>query len=180
MGSRSVCWQRLSDNLLKLEHHAGLKKTTRWSVKTRHSKYSFALSNSPEVARVTFSDSDSTHVTKILNLDPVRKFFKFENPTPVQTPATIDPPMVAGVRNFEMYACFHLKEWPRRLLLLHKLKSASRSGSVFSQTFDTGSERKTQNPAAVDSSTPDPWPPLVLTQQSEPNLNDEDYSHKTA
>jgi len=40
-----------------------------------------------------------------------------------------------------------------------------RSGSSFSQFFDSGSrsgsERKTQNPAAVDSGSPDPVPPLV-------------------
>jgi len=29
---------RLSDNLLKLEHHAGLQKLSRWIAKTRHSK----------------------------------------------------------------------------------------------------------------------------------------------
>jgi len=34
---------RLSHNLLKLEHHAGLKKLSRWITKTGHSKYSFAL-----------------------------------------------------------------------------------------------------------------------------------------
>jgi len=34
---------KLSDNLLKLEHHAGLK-LSRWTAKTRHSKYNFALS----------------------------------------------------------------------------------------------------------------------------------------
>jgi len=36
--------KRLSDNSLKLERHAGLKKLSRWITKTRHSKYSFALS----------------------------------------------------------------------------------------------------------------------------------------
>jgi len=35
---------RLLDNLLKLVHHAGLKKLSRWITKTHHSKYSFALS----------------------------------------------------------------------------------------------------------------------------------------
>jgi len=35
---------RLSDNLLKLEHHSGFKKLSRWITKTRHSKYSLALS----------------------------------------------------------------------------------------------------------------------------------------
>ena len=35
---------RLLDNLLKSEHHAGLKKLSRWITKTHHSKYSFARS----------------------------------------------------------------------------------------------------------------------------------------
>jgi len=35
---------RLSANLLKLEHQAAFKKLSRWITKTRHSKYSFALS----------------------------------------------------------------------------------------------------------------------------------------
>jgi len=43
-----------------------------------------------KVAEVTFSDSDSIPVSKILSWDPDPKFFKFENLTPVQTPATID------------------------------------------------------------------------------------------
>jgi len=34
---------RLSDNLLKLEHHAGSKRLSRLITKTRHSKYSFAV-----------------------------------------------------------------------------------------------------------------------------------------
>jgi len=35
---------RLRTNLPELEHHAGFAKLTRWITKTRHSKYSFALS----------------------------------------------------------------------------------------------------------------------------------------
>jgi len=35
---------RLPENLLKLEYHAGFKKLSRWITKTRHSKYSSALS----------------------------------------------------------------------------------------------------------------------------------------
>jgi len=35
---------RLQTNLLELEHHAGFTKLTRLIMKTRHSKYSFALS----------------------------------------------------------------------------------------------------------------------------------------
>jgi len=44
-----------------------------------------------------------------------------------------------------------------------KLKSDSGSGSGFSQTFDSGSwsEQKPQNPAGVDSGSPDPVPNLV-------------------
>jgi len=34
---------RLSDNLVKLEHHAGLKKLSISRTKTRGSKYNFAL-----------------------------------------------------------------------------------------------------------------------------------------
>jgi len=33
----------------------------------------------------------------------------------------------------------------------------------FFQIFDSGSERKTQNPAGVDSGIPDPVPPLVTS-----------------
>jgi len=40
---------KLSANLLKLEHHVGFKKLNRWITKTRHSKYSFALSANYEV-----------------------------------------------------------------------------------------------------------------------------------
>jgi len=35
---------RLRTNLLKLEHHAGFAKLTRWIIKARHNKYSFAFS----------------------------------------------------------------------------------------------------------------------------------------
>jgi len=43
------------------------------------------------------------------------------------------------------------------------MTSDSGSGSGFSQIFDSGSgsERKTQKPAAVDSGTPLPWPLLA-------------------
>ena len=84
----------------------------------------------------------------------VRHFFEFENPTPVQTPATIIEPT-------EIYPCYYLRK-DHTLLILPKWKSDSRSGSGFSQVFDYGSERKTQNPAGVDSSNPGPVPPLVL------------------
>jgi len=54
-----------------------------------------------EVAGVTFSDSDSAPVPKFLNPFRVRKFFKFENPTLVQIPATIDAN--------EILVCFYLR-----------------------------------------------------------------------
>jgi len=43
------------------------------------------------VAGVTFSDSESALFQIVLIRIWVRIFFKFENPTPVQTPAAIDP-----------------------------------------------------------------------------------------
>jgi len=55
------------------------------------------------------------------------------------------------------------KKWPSRLLLLPKLRSDSGSGWGSSQNFDSGcgsGSKKIQNPAGVDSGTPDPWPPL--------------------
>jgi len=82
---------------------------------------------------------------------------------------------ILQVENFEADSCsdsgyqqfnrnspmFLLKKWQLRLLLLLKFKSDCGSGSVFSQIFDSGSERKTQNPARVDSGTQDPWSPLA-------------------
>jgi len=69
-------------------------------------------------------------------------------------------------RNLPM---FLPRKWPHRLLLLPNWKSYSGSGSGFSQIFDSGSgsgsERKTQNPAGVDSGYPDPVPPLPYRQR---------------
>ena len=43
--TKQTCmWTRQRTNLLQLEHDAGFAKLTRWIMKTRHSKYSFALS----------------------------------------------------------------------------------------------------------------------------------------
>ena len=43
--SKKACmWTRLRTNLLQLGHRASFAKFTRWIMKTRHSKYSFALS----------------------------------------------------------------------------------------------------------------------------------------
>jgi len=41
---QTCMWTRLRTNLLQLENHAGFAKLTRWIMKTRQSKYSFALS----------------------------------------------------------------------------------------------------------------------------------------
>jgi len=89
----------------------------------------------------------------------VRQFFNLKKQTPVQTPAAI-------IDSTVIYPCFYNKTWPRRLLLLMKLKSDS--GSVFLQIFDSGygsrSKRKTQNPAGVDSGPPNPVPPMVSSK----------------
>jgi len=50
--------------------------------------------------RVTFSDSHSAPVPKFWIR--VRQFFRFENPTPVQTPATIIDPTV-------IHPCLYLR-----------------------------------------------------------------------
>jgi len=112
------------------------------------------------VAGVPFSDSGSAPVPKFLN------------PGPDPGPAILqiwesDSCSDSGYnhrynRNLPM---FLTKKWPNRLLLVPKWKSDSGSGSGFSQIFDSGSgsgfERKTQNPAGVDSGNPDPVPPLL-------------------
>ena len=125
---------------------------------TRAGKYRWSIA---EVVGVTFSDSDSA---------PVPKFW---NPGPDPDPEILQIWESGSCsdsgynhwsnRNVPM---FLLKKWPQRLLLLLKWKSDSGSGFVFSQIFDSGSgsERKTQNPAGVDSGTPDPVPPLVHSQ----------------
>jgi len=43
MRSRPVGWQRLSNNLLQLEHHADFWKIAQMNHETRHSKYNCAL-----------------------------------------------------------------------------------------------------------------------------------------
>jgi len=101
---------------------------------------------------------------KFLILVRIWQFFKFEKPSPVQTPATIIDPT-------KVYPCVYLRN------------DHSDSGSGFSQIFDSRSgsdrkekkekrrilpesERKTQNPAGEDSSNPDPVPPLTDIQQA--------------
>ena len=126
----------------------------------------------PEVAEVTFSDSDSTPVPKFLNSgpDPGPTIFQIWESNSCSESGYNH----RSNRNLPM---FLLKKWPHRFLLQPKLKSDFGSGSVFSQNFDSGSgcgsERITQNPAGVDSGTPDPVPPLLIT---EPN----DFQHYTS
>jgi len=48
----------------------------------------------PEVFGVTFSDTNCAPVPKFLKLVPGPAIFKFENPSPVQTPAAIIDPTV--------------------------------------------------------------------------------------
>ena len=95
-----------------------------------------------EVAGVTFSDSDSTRVPKFLNPGP--------DPAILQIWESDSCSDSGGNhRSNRNLLMFLLKKWPHRLLLLPKLKS------------DSGSERKSQNPAGVDSCTPDPVPALL-------------------
>ena len=77
---------------------------------------------------------------------PVWQFFKFENPTPVQTPATIDPTVIFPcfyLRNDHTDSCFcrNWKVTPVRI----------RFSQIFGSSSGCGSEWKTQNPAGVDS-----------------------------
>jgi len=59
------------------------------------------------VAGVTFSDSNSAPVLKFFKIRirvQARNVFKYSNPTPVQTPASIIDPTV-------IYPCFHLRNY---------------------------------------------------------------------
>jgi len=47
-----------------------------------------------------------------------------------------------------------------------KIEKWHRILAGFSQIFDSGSEKKTQNPAWVDSGTSDPVPPLLQSVTS--------------
>ena len=61
-----------------------------------------SLKSFAEMAGVTFSDFDHAPTLNFLNLNLVRKFFRFENATLVQTPASIDA--------IEIQQCFFLKD----------------------------------------------------------------------
>ena len=112
-----------------------------------------AKGSKPEVAGVTFSYSDSAPVTKFLNPgpDPCPAIFQIRES---------DSCSDSGYNHKSnlILPMFLLKKWPHRLLLVPKLKRDS--GSGFSQLFDSGSERKTQNPAGVVTGAADPVPSL--------------------
>jgi len=56
-----------------------------------------------EVAEVTFSDADSTPVPKYLHADLTRSFFKFDNPTPVQSVVKpLTEQLVSGILEFSL------------------------------------------------------------------------------
>jgi len=89
----------------------------------------------------------------------VRKVYKFENPTPFQIRANIDPT--------EIYPCFYSRNDHADACYCRNWKLTPDLGPVFSQNKDSGSgsgcESKTQNPSGVDSGNPDSWPPLLRT-----------------
>jgi len=84
----------------------------------------------PEVAGVTFSNSESAPVRKFLNPGPGPAIFQIWES---------DSCSDSGYshRSNHNLPMFLLKKWSNRLLLLPKLKSDS--GSGFSQIFDSGS-----------------------------------------
>ena len=104
-------------------------------------KFPIFFTKASEVAGATFSDSDSSPVPKYFNPSP--KIFLIS-----ESDSCSDSGYRRSKRNLPM---FLLKKWPLRLLPLPELKSDSGSGSIFSQIFHSGSERKRQNPAGVDS-----------------------------
>jgi len=88
-----------------------------------------------EVAGVTFSDSNSAPVPKFLNPDPVRLLFKFENPTPVQTPAAIINPAV-------IYSCFYLRNHRTDSCYCRNGKMTPDPGPVFHKFLTPGPKEK--------------------------------------
>jgi len=97
-----------------------------------------------EVAGVTFSDSDSATVAKFLNPGPaILQIWESDScwDSGCNHPSNRNSHMILP------------KKWPHRFLLLPKLKIDPGSRSCFSQILDcgSGSERKTQNLAGVDS-----------------------------
>jgi len=98
------------------------------------------------VAGVTLSDSNSALVPKFLNpgLDPVTAIFQIWE-------YDYCSDYGCNHRSNRNLPMFLLKKLPHRLLSLPKFKSDSGSGSSFSQILLSGSERKMQNSAGVNS-----------------------------
>jgi len=96
----------------------------------------------PEVAGVTFSNSDSAPVPKFLNPCPGSAIFQIWESDSCSDSGYNH----RSNRNSPM---FLLKKWPHRLLLLSKLKCDS--GSGFSQIFDSGSGPKEKRRIQTES-----------------------------
>jgi len=92
-------------------------------------------------------------------LNPGPEFFKFENPTPVQTQDTIDPT--------EIHPSFNLRNYiSRKLLLLLKLDSDSCPGPFLHKTSTPGPDPGPKKNAQSYQNRLrhlDPWLPLQAT-----------------
>jgi len=97
-----------------------------------------------EVVGVTFSDSDSAPIPKVLNPGPGTENFQIWESNSCYNRCNRKLPMF-----------FLLQKWPLRLLLLAKLTS-DRIQVRFFKNFYSGSrsERKTQSPRTLLESTP--------------------------
>jgi len=127
---------------------------------TRDGDNELAINFIAAVAGVTFSDSYSAPVPNFWMR--VRLLFKFENPTPVQTPATIIDPTV-------IHPCFYLRNDHADSCYYRNGKVTPVRVRFFSNlTPDLGSKEKRR---ILPESTPDPVPPLfiVITGQSPQN-----------
>jgi len=106
-----------------------------------------------EVAGITFSDS--APVPKFLNPCLGSKFFKSENPTPVQSPATIDATAIQ-----QCLFCTEAMTFVKTVQspVTAKNKRDSGSGPVFSEMLDFCSKNKRR---ILLESTTDPWSPML-------------------
>ena len=89
----------------------------------------------------------------------VWQFFKFENLTPVQTPATVIDPT-------KIYPCFYLRNDHRDSCYCRNWKVTADPDPFFPKFVAPDPDPKEHaESAGVDSGTPDPVPPLVCTQK---------------
>jgi len=109
------------------------------------------------VAGVNFSDSAPVRKCLSPGPDPVRVFFKFENPTPVQTSATIvDPTLI--------YPCFYLRNDRTDSGYCRNGKVTPNPGPVFHKFLTPGlGAKKTPNSAEVDFGKSDSVPTLFYS-----------------